>query len=200
MFSLPELPYSISALAPHVSAETLEFHHGKHHRTYVDNLNKLVGGKPEASQSLEDLIRSAEIGTPLFNNAAQAWNHAFYWNSMRAPRAEGAGSPGGALLEAVQRDFGSVDKLRAELAAAATGHFGSGWAWLVQSEGKLAVRATHDADLPLKHGQSALLTIDVWEHAYYVDYRNARAKYVEAFLGHLVNWQFAEDNLAKAKR
>jgi Fe-Mn family superoxide dismutase len=195
MFSLPELPYPMNALAPHISAETLEYHYGKHHKTYVDNLNKLVAGKPEESSSLEAIIRSAEIGTPLFNNAAQIWNHTFYWSSMRAG---GGGAPTGPLAEAVQRDFGSIDKLRTELAAAATTHFGSGWAWLVVNGGKLAVRATHDADVPLRHGQTALLTIDVWEHAYYIDFRNARAKYVEAFLGNLANWDFAADNFRRA--
>jgi Fe-Mn family superoxide dismutase len=195
MFSLPELTYPMNGLAPHLSAETLEFHYGKHHKTYVDNLNKLVAGKPEEQQSLETIIRSAEIGTPLFNNAAQTWNHSFYWKCMRPG---GGGAPKGALLEAVQRDFGSVDKLRTELAAAATGHFGSGWAWLVAKDGKLSVQSTHDADLPLRHGQTALLTIDVWEHAYYIDFRNARAKYIEAFLGNLANWDFAEENLRRA--
>jgi Fe-Mn family superoxide dismutase len=196
MFSLPELAYPMNALAPHISAETLEYHYGKHHRTYVDNLNKLVAGKPEESQSLEAIIGSAEIGKPLFNNAAQIWNHTFYWNSMRPG---GGGAPSGALAEAVQRDFGSFDKLRTELATAATTHFGSGWAWLVVKDGKLAVQATHDADVPLRHGQTPLLTIDVWEHAYYIDFRNARAKYVEAFLGNLANWGFAADNFSRAK-
>ncbi len=194
MFTLPELPYAMNALAPHLSAETLEYHYGKHHKTYVDNLNKLVAGKPEETKSLEEIIRGAEIGTPVFNNSAQIWNHTFYWKSMRPG---GGGNPTGQLLAAIERDFGSVDKLRTELAAAAVGHFGSGWAWLVAADGKLAVRATHDADLPLKHGQKALLTIDVWEHAYYVDFRNARAKYLEAFLGHLANWDFAAENFGR---
>jgi superoxide dismutase, Fe-Mn family len=194
MFSLPELAYPMNALAPHLTAETLEYHHGKHHKTYVDNLNKLVAGKPEERTSLEAIVRAAEPGSPLFNNAAQAWNHAFYWNSMRPG---GGGAPRGALLDAIQRDFGSVEKLRAELAAAATGHFGSGWAWLVASKGKVAVQTTHDADLPMRHDQTALLTIDVWEHAYYIDFRNARAKYVDAFLGHLANWDFAEENFRR---
>jgi Fe-Mn family superoxide dismutase len=195
MFSLPELAYPMNALAPHLTAETLEYHYGKHHKTYVDNLNKLVAGKPEERTSLEAIIRSAEIGSALFNNAAQAWNHAFYWNSMRPG---GGGAPRGALLDAIKRDFGSVEKARAELAAAATGHFASGWAWLVARDGKVAVRTTHDADLPMRHAETALLTIDVWEHAYYIDFRNARAKYIEAFLGHLANWDFAEENFRRA--
>jgi len=191
MFSLPELPYALDHLAPYISRETFDYHYGKHHRTYVDNLNKLVAGRPEDQKSLEEVIRSAAVGTPLFNNAAQAWNHTFYWRSMRRP---GGGPPSGKLLAAIERDFGSVEKLRLELAAAATGQFGSGWAWLAADRGKLLVRTTHDADLPLKHAQIPLLTIDLWEHAYYIDFRNARAKYVEAFLDHLANWDFADEN------
>ena len=191
-FSLPPLPYEKNALAPRISAETLEFHYGKHHQAYVTNLNKLLEGKPEASKSLEDIIMSSDGG--VFNNAAQIWNHTFYWHSMKP---NGGGQPTGDLLAAINRDFGSFDKLKEEFTAAATTQFGSGWAWLVLDNGKLAVTKTGNADLPMKHGQKALLTIDVWEHAYYIDFRNLRPKYIETFLNHLVNWDFALENLKK---
>jgi len=192
-FTLPVLPYEKSALAPHISAETLEYHYGKHHQTYVTNLNKLVEGKPEASKSLEEIIAVAE--GPLFNNAAQVWNHTFYWGCMKP---NGGGEPSGALAQAISRDFGSFAKFREEFVAAATTQFGSGWAWLVSENGKLKVTKTGNADLPSKHGQKALLTIDVWEHAYYIDFRNARPKYIETFMDKLVNWEFVAANLAKA--
>jgi superoxide dismutase, Fe-Mn family len=193
-FSLPPLPYEKTALAPHISAETLEFHYGKHHQAYVTNLNKLLEGKPEASKPLEDVILASE--GPVFNNAAQVWNHTFYWSSMKP---SGGGQPTGDLADAIKRDFGSLEKLGEELTAAATTQFGSGWAWLVLGKDhKLAVTKTGNADLPMKHGQNALLTLDVWEHAYYIDYRNARPKYIEAFLKSLVNWDFALQNLKKA--
>ena len=191
-FTLPNLPYAKDALAPHISAETLEFHHGKHHQAYVTNLNKLIEGKPEESKSLEEIIMSSDGG--VFNNAAQVWNHTFYWNSMKPG---GGGKPTGDLLAAIERDFGSFDKFKEEFTTAGTTQFGSGWAWLVEQNGKLAVTKTGNADLPMKHGQKALLTMDVWEHAYYIDYRNARPKYIETFLGNLVNWDFASENLAK---
>ena len=191
-FELPALPYDKNALAPHLTAETLEFHHGKHHNAYVVNLNKLLDGKPEASKSLEEIIMSSDGG--VFNNAAQIWNHTFYWRSMKA---NGGGAPTGDLAAAIDRDFGSLDKLKEELANAAATQFGSGWAWLVEEGGKLKVTKTGNADLPMKHGQKALLTIDVWEHAYYIDFRNLRPKYVETFLNHLVNWDFALENLKK---
>ena len=191
-FTLPALPYAKDALAPHISAETLEYHYGKHHQAYVTNLNKLVEGKPEADKPLEDLIMSSEGG--VFNNAAQIWNHTFYWHSMKPG---GGGQPSGDLLAAITRDFGSFDKLKEELTAAATTQFGSGWAWLVLDKGKLAVTKTGNADLPMKHGQKALLTLDVWEHAYYIDYRNARPKYIETFIASLANWDFATENLKR---
>jgi superoxide dismutase, Fe-Mn family len=191
-FTLPPLPYDKAALAPHISAETLEFHHGKHHQAYVTNLNKLLDGKPEASKTLEEIIKSSE--GPVFNNAAQVWNHTFYWQSMKP---NGGGAPTGDLLAAITRDFGSVEKLVEEMSNAAVTQFGSGWAWLVENGGKLSVTKTGNADLPLKHGQKALLTIDVWEHAYYIDYRNARPKYVETFFKSLANWDFALANLKK---
>lgn len=191
-FTLPELPYAKDALAPHLTAETLEFHHGKHHNAYVVNLNKLLDGKPEASKSLEEVIMSSEGG--VFNNAAQIWNHTFYWNSMKP---NGGGEPTGDIKAAIDRDFGSFAKFKEEFAAAATTQFGSGWAWLVLEKGKLAITKTGNADLPMKHGQTAILTIDVWEHAYYIDYRNLRPKYIETFLSSLVNWDFANENLKK---
>jgi superoxide dismutase, Fe-Mn family len=188
--SLPALPYEKTALAPHISAETLEFHHGKHHNAYVTNLNKLLEGKPEASKSLEEVILGSEGG--VFNNAAQIWNHTFYWNSMKPG---GGGKPTGDLASAIDRDFGSYEKFAEQFTAAATTQFGSGWAWLVLKDGKLSVTKTGNADLPMKHGEKALLTIDVWEHAYYIDYRNLRPKYIETFLSHLANWDFALANL-----
>lgn len=192
-FTLPPLPYDKTALAPHLSAETLEYHHDKHHAAYVNNLNKLIAGKPEESMSLEDIIKSSQGG--VFNNAAQIWNHTFYWSCMKP---NGGGSPTGDLAQAITRDFGSEAKLVEELTNAAVTQFGSGWAWLVVENGKLSVTKTSNADLPMKHGQKALLTIDVWEHAYYIDYRNLRPKYVETFLKSLVNWDFALENLKKA--
>ena len=189
-FTLPALPWAKDALSPHISAETIDFHYGKHHQVYVTNLNKLLEGKPEASKSLEDLILSSDGG--VFNNAAQIWNHTFYWNSMKP---QGGGQPTGKLLELVNRDFGSVDNLLQQLGEAAKTQFGSGWAWLVEEGDKLKVTKTANADLPMKHNQKALLTCDVWEHAYYIDYRNARPNYVDAFLKNLVNWDFAAKNL-----
>jgi Fe-Mn family superoxide dismutase len=193
-FTLPNLPYAKDALAPHISAETLEYHHGKHHAAYVTNLNKLLEGKPEASKSLEEVIMGSDVGTGVFNNAAQVWNHTFYWSSMKP---NGGGQPTGDLLAAINRDFGSFDKFKEEFANAGATQFGSGWAWLVLQNGKLAVTKTPNADLPMKHGQKALLTMDVWEHAYYIDYRNARPKYIETFLNSLANWDFALENLKK---
>jgi Fe-Mn family superoxide dismutase len=194
-FTLPQLPYDKNALAPHISAETLEYHHGKHHKAYVDKLNELLAGKPEASKSLEEVILGAEPG-PVFNNAAQVWNHTFYWSSMKP---NGGGKPTGELLDAINRDFGSVENFEKAFTEAGVTQFGSGWAWLVIQNGKLAVTKTPNADLPMKHGQKALLTMDVWEHAYYIDFRNARPKYIDTFLKNLVNWDFALENLRKAK-
>ena len=190
--TLPQLPYAFDALEPHIDAKTMEIHSQKHHKAYVDNLNKLLDGKPEASKSLEEIIKSSEGG--VFNNAAQIWNHTFYWSSMKP---KGGGAPTGDLLAAINRDFGSFDKLKEEFSNAAATQFGSGWAWLVESGGKLSVTKTGNADLPMKHGQKALLTIDVWEHAYYIDFRNARPKYIETFLASLANWDFALENLKK---
>lgn len=193
-FELPELPFARNALEPHISAETLEYHHGKHHNKYVSTLNDLIEGKPEAGKSLEEIILSAAPG-PLFNNAAQTWNHTFYWHSLSP---DGGGEPQGEIAQAINRDFGSYGKFREELANAAATQFGSGWAWLVVSNGKLQVTKTPNADLPLKHGQTPLLTLDVWEHAYYIDYRNARPKYIETVIDKLLNWEFAAKNFANA--
>jgi Fe-Mn family superoxide dismutase len=193
-FSLPPLPYDKGALAPHLSAETLEYHHGKHHQAYVTNLNKLVEGKPEEKKSLEEIILSSEAG--IFNNAAQIYNHTFYWHSMKP---NGGGEPTGDLADAIKRDFGSFEKFSQAFSEAGATQFGSGWAWLaVGADKKLVVTKTPNADLPMKHGQKALLTMDVWEHAYYIDYRNARPKYIETFLKHLANWDYALENLKKA--
>ena len=191
-FDQPPLPYAEDALAPAVSAETLRFHYGKHHKAYVDVLNKLTAGTPEAGRGLEELVKTAPPG-PLFNAAGQVWNHAFYWRSLKP---QGGGEPSGALAEAIKRDFGSYAKFREEFARAATTLFGSGWAWLVLDGGKLKVVQTSNADNPLRRGQKPLLVVDVWEHAYYIDYRNARAQYVDACLDHLLAWDFAEANLA----
>jgi Fe-Mn family superoxide dismutase len=190
-FVLPPLPWAKDALAPLISAETIDFHYGKHHQAYVTNLNKLLEGKPEATKSLEDVIQGAGEGG-VFNNAAQVWNHTFYWSSLRKP---GGAGPSGKLLDAINRDFGSLDALKQQFKEAATTQFGSGWAWLVLDGAKLKVTKTANADLPMKHGQKALLTCDVWEHAYYIDFRNARPNYVDAFLNQLANWDFAAKNL-----
>jgi len=182
--TLPELPYDTSALEPYLSAETFEYHYGKHHKTYVDTTNQLIEGTDQESASLEDIIMSAE--GKLFNNSAQVWNHTCYWNSM-AP--DGGGTPTGAAGDAINEAFGSYDTFREQFKTAATGQFGSGWAWLVLDGGKLAVMATGNADLPMKQGKTAVVTCDVWEHAYYIDYRNKRPDYVDAYLDHLINWK-----------
>jgi Fe-Mn family superoxide dismutase len=189
-FELPPLLYAQDALAPHISAETLEYHYGKHHQTYVTNLNKLVEGTEFEQASLEDVIMKSDGG--LFNNSAQVWNHTFYWNSMRP---DGGGAPDGAVAEAIDSAFGSYDDFRAKFAEAATTQFGSGWAWLVDSGSGLEIMKTSNADLPMKHGAKALLTIDVWEHAYYIDFRNARPNYITTFLDSLVNWDFVAANM-----
>jgi superoxide dismutase, Fe-Mn family len=194
LFKLPPLPYPENALEPHVSARTLSFHYGKHHQGYVNNTNGLVGGTDMAGMSLEEVVKKAvEIkNTALFNNAAQAWNHAFYWQGMKP---EGGGKPEGRLMESLASAFGSFEKFKKAIADAATGQFGSGWAWLVLDGNSLKVTNTVNADTPLAHGQKPLLTIDVWEHAYYLDYQNRRGDYVKAFLDHLVNWDFVSKNL-----
>ena len=188
---LPPLPYAIDALSPHISQETLEFHHGKHHQAYVNNLNNLVEGTEFADSSLEEIIEKAGAG-PIFNNAAQVWNHTCYWNSM-APNA--GGEPAGALADAINAAFGSFEEFKKQFSARAVGNFGSGWTWLVQNDdGSVAIENTSNAGNPMTNGQRPLLTCDVWEHAYYIDYRNQRPAYVEAWWN-LVNWDFAAGNL-----
>ncbi|MCZ2136548.1 MAG: superoxide dismutase [Burkholderiales bacterium] len=195
-FSLPPLPYTDHALEPLISAHTLSFHYGKHHKAYVDNLNKLVEGKDLAKLSLEAIIKQSAGNAELagvFNNAAQVWNHTFYWNSLKP---NGGGKPTGAIAAAIERDLGGYDKFKADFANAAVTQFGSGWAWLVADAGVLKIVKTGNAETPLTRGQKPLLTIDVWEHAYYLDYQNLRAKYVEALIDKLLNWDFANANLA----
>jgi superoxide dismutase, Fe-Mn family len=194
-FTLPELPYAQDALEPHISAKTLSFHHGKHHKAYVDKANELVAGTPLATASLEEVIMASSkdpAKAPLFNNAAQIWNHTFYWHSMRP---NGGGKPTGDIAKRIEADFGGYDKFVEAFKQAGATQFGSGWAWLVLDGGKLKVTKTPNADLPMAHGQKALLTMDVWEHAYYLDYQNKRPDYISTFLDKLVNWDFAEKNL-----
>ena len=197
-FSLPALPYADGALDPVISANTLGFHYGKHHRAYVDNLNKAVAGTPYADMALDKIIASTfgvADKSAVYNNASQHWNHSFYWRSLRP---QGGGDPPAALRLKLETSFGSVDACRKELLTAATTQFGSGWAWLVQDGGRLAVVKTGNADSPASKGQRPLLAIDVWEHAYYLDYQNRRADYVTAVIGKLINWGFAADNLGAA--
>jgi superoxide dismutase, Fe-Mn family len=193
-FELPPLPYAKDALAPHMSEQTLNFHHGKHHQTYVNNLNGLIEGTQYANSSLEEIILAAEPGG-LFNNAAQNWNHTFFWSCMTPG---GGGEPDGDLKTAIEGSFGSVDEFLQTFTDKAKTLFGSGWTWLAKGDDGLEVLQTKDADLPLKHGKTALLTIDVWEHAYYLNYQNARPAYIETWLANLVNWEFAAGNLAKS--
>jgi Fe-Mn family superoxide dismutase len=189
-FELPKLPYAKNALAPHISEETLEFHHGKHHAAYVAKLNELVANTKFANMPLEEIVRTSEGA--IFNNAGQHWNHSFYWNCM-APKA--GGSPSGALAAAIDKHCKGFEQFKKEFSEAAVGQFGSGWAWLVQkSDGSLAIEKTPNAENPLTRGLRPLLTCDVWEHAYYIDYRNARAKYVESWWN-VVNWQFVASNM-----
>ncbi len=189
----PDLPYAIDALEPHVSARTLEFHHGKHHKAYVDKLNAAIKGSRYESQGLEVIVESAHDAgdTAVFNNAAQAWNHTFLWHSMSP---DGGGDPSGVLASAIDARFGSAAGFREAFKKAAMGQFGSGWAWLVRTKGGVDIVTTANADTPFVHGTTALLTLDVWEHAYYLDFQNKRDAYVDAFLDHLVNWEFAAAN------
>ncbi len=192
---LPPLPYAENALDPVVTANTIGVHYGKHHKGYVDNLNKLITGTPLADLSLEKLIsettgKADQIA--IFNDAAQTWNHTFYWRSLRP---KGGGEPPAALKHRIEASFGTLDACKKELATAATTQFGSGWAWLVLDDGKLKVVKTANAETPLTKGMKPLLTIDVWEHAYYLDYQNRRADYVDAVLDKLINWGFAAENL-----
>jgi superoxide dismutase, Fe-Mn family len=198
-FELPPLPYDKSALEPHYSAKTLEFHHGKHHQAYVTNLNNLVKDTPMASQSLEEIIKATakdESKAGIFNNAAQVWNHTFFWNCMKP---QGGGAPSGQLADKINQAFGGFDKFKEQFKQAGVTQFGSGWAWLVSEGGQLKVTKTPNAVTPMAQGQTALLTCDVWEHAYYLDYQNRRPDFIQAFLDHLVNWDFVAKNLASAK-
>jgi Fe-Mn family superoxide dismutase len=195
--ALPPLPYDQGALAPVISANTLTFHYGKHHKTYVDTLNKSIIGTEFADMPLENIIRATARQTDhtaIFNNAAQAWNHAFYWNSLTP---KGGGAPPAVLKGLMEASFGGVEQCKKELSKAAVGQFGSGWAWLVKEGEKLKITTTHDAQDPLIEGSKPLLTIDVWEHAYYLDYQNRRVDYVNALIEKLVNWEFAVENLGK---
>jgi Fe-Mn family superoxide dismutase len=190
-FELPQLPYARDALLPFMSVETFDYHYAKHHQAYVTNLNKLTAGTDNESKSLEDIIMSSSGG--LFNNAAQVWNHTFFWNCLKPG---GGGAPTGALAAAIERDFGSFEAFKEKFSATAAGQFGSGWGWLVAKDGKLELMATSNADLPMKHGATAIFTVDVWEHAYYIDYRNDRAKFIKTILENLANWDFAAQNFA----
>ncbi len=193
-FELPALPYAQDALAPHMSAETLEFHHGKHHKAYVDNTNKLVADLPDLSGAkLSDVIKYAkESGNKgLFNNSSQVWNHSFFWQCL-SPEKQ---APTGKLADLINEGFGSHEALVEKLKAESVGHFASGWGWLVLNNGKLEVTSLHDGDSPVAHGMTPLLTIDVWEHAYYIDYRNARPVFVDTVLNNLINWEFVAQNL-----
>jgi len=194
-FSLPPLPWEESALEPAISARTLQLHHGKHHRGYVEKLNELVADTPFADVSLEQVILKAagrEEYRKIFNNAAQAWNHEFFWNALRP---KGGGKPTGELASRLEKDLGGYESFKKQLATAAIEHFGSGWVWLVQREGKLAIETTANADLPSVTGGKPLLTIDLWEHAYYLDYENRRPEFVAAMIDNLVNWEFAHEQL-----
>ena len=192
--TLPPLPYADDALAPVVSAETISYHYGKHHKAYVDNLNKLIPGTPYEAMSLEEIVKASHgklTEKPVFNNSAQVWNHTFYWNSL-APKA--GGDPTGAIAAAIDKSFGSFAEFKTKFSTAAATQFGSGWAWLVKKDDGLAIEQSANAETPFATGKTCVLTIDVWEHAYYVDYRNARPKYIEEYWK-LVNWDFANANL-----
>ena len=193
-FNLPPLPYAEDALAPVISAETLALHHGKHHKKYIDTTNELVAKAEIRGSTLEDVVRAGH--GKLFNNAAQAWNHEFYWHSL-APKSA---PPSATLRRRLERDFGTYESFVDKFAAAANGQFGSGWAWLIDKNGKLEVVATSNADTPMVHGVRCLLTLDVWEHAYYIDYRNQRERYVQAVIEKRLNWVFAEQNLNSGQR
>lgn len=197
-YALPALPYDRTALEPHISGNTLDFHHGKHHAAYVNKYNELIVGTEFADQPIEAVIKAIagdDSKAGLFNNAAQAWNHTFYWNGMKPG---GGGMPTGALAEKITSDFGSFDAFKDAFKAAGGTQFGSGWAWLVLENGTLKVTKTGNADNPLTHGQTPLLTMDVWEHAYYLDYQNRRPDYAQAFLDNMVNWDFVAEQFAQA--
>ncbi len=193
--SLPDLPYSLNALEPHISARTLEFHHGKHHKAYVDNGNKLIEGTELANESIEVIIKKTAGDTSrmgIFNNIAQVWNHTFFWSCMKP---NGGGKPTGPIAQKIDADFGSYDKFAEELKNAGVTQFGSGWAWLVLNGDRLQITKTANADNPLAHALKPLLTVDVWEHAYYLDYQNRRPDFLAVFINHLINWDFVNSNL-----
>jgi Fe-Mn family superoxide dismutase len=197
-YEQPALPYAKDALAPYISANTLEFHYGKHHAAYISKYNGMVEGTEYANKSIEEVIKAVygdSSKTGIFNNAAQAWNHSFYWNCMKPG---GGGTPTGALADKINSDFGSFDKFKEEFKTAGGTQFGSGWAWLVLDNGTLKVTKTPNAETPLQSGQTPLLTMDVWEHAYYLDYQNKRPDYADAFINNLINWDFVAENFAKA--
>ena len=197
-FTLPELPYASNALEPHITANTLSFHHGKHHNAYVVNLNKLIEGTDLEGKSLEDIVKATAGKSDkagIFNNAAQVWNHTFYWHSMKP---NGGGAPTGALKAQIDKDFGSFDAFKDAFKQAGATQFGSGWAWLVLDNGTLKVTKTANAETPLTTGTTPLLTMDVWEHAYYLDFQNRRPDYIDSFLNNLVNWDFAAKNFEAA--
>jgi Fe-Mn family superoxide dismutase len=194
-FELPSLPYADTALEPYYSAKTFSFHHGKHHKAYVDNLNKLLPGSPFENSSLEEIILAVAgdaTKAGFFNNAAQVWNHTFFWHCMKPG---GGGAPSGALAAKIDAAFGSYEKFAEQFKAAAVGRFGSGWAWLVLDGGELKIMSTPNAETPMTGGKKALLTVDVWEHAYYLDFQNRRPDFVQTFLDQLVNWDFVAENL-----
>ena len=197
-FELPALPYADDALEPHYSAKTIGFHHGKHHAAYVNNLNGMIEGTDLEGKGLEEIVQAVAGDAAkggVFNNAAQIWNHTFFWNSMKPG---GGGRPAGALAAKIESDFGSIEKCAEEFKNAAATRFGSGWAWLVVDGGKLKVMSTANAETPITQGVIPLMTVDVWEHAYYLDYQNRRPDFLQAFLDNLVNWDFAAENLSKA--
>ena len=188
---LPDLPYEMDALSPHISKETLEYHYGKHHKAYVDKLNAAIGGGKYENLSLDDIVGESKGEAKVFNNAAQTWNHTFYWNCLSP---NGGGKPSGAIADAIKKSFGSFETFKEQFSDKSATLFGSGWTWVVKDGDKLSIVQTKDADNPMTDGKTPILTCDVWEHAYYIDYRNARPKYVEAFWN-VINWEFAEKNL-----
>ena len=188
---LPDLPYKMDALSPHISKETLEYHYGKHHNAYVDKLNAAIAGGKYEKLSLDDIVRESKGEAKVFNNAAQTWNHTFYWNCLSP---NGGGEPGGAIADAIKASFGSFGTFKEQFSDKSATLFGSGWTWVVKEGDKLSIVQTKDADNPMTDGKTPILTCDVWEHAYYIDYRNARPKYVEAFWN-VINWEFMEKNL-----
>jgi superoxide dismutase, Fe-Mn family len=196
-FSLPPLPWDEGALAPVISKQTIEFHYGKHHAAYVNNLNGLVSGTDMADRSLEEIVKAAKgdsSKTAIFNNAGQVWNHTFFWNCLAPERT----SPSKALADRIVETFGGMEQFEEQFVKAATGQFGSGWAWLTADKGKLAIETTANADTPMAHGRTCLLTVDVWEHAYYLDYQNRRPDFLKAVVGKLLNWKFASEKLEAA--